>query len=167
MDATKIQTPPAHRDAYGRGEWDWYFALGDAERRRIVKYWSHDQASGPDVAADEYGTIERWLEMTRIHDAERVAASPAMRGFTELPSLGGMTLAQLIGSLHLETLDEVATLVEPTEYDDSDTLVGLAEVAAMLHKPLRTVSSWNRRGQTPQPVARLKCGPVWTVGQWH
>lgn len=48
-------------------------------------------------------------------------------------------------------------------------LMGLDEIAAFVNVPKKTVASWNYRKQLPEPIARLRCGPVWdapTVEQW-
>ncbi len=44
-------------------------------------------------------------------------------------------------------------------------LLGLAELAKYLGIPSRTLWSWRDRGSFPNPVAELKCGPVWTKDQ--
>jgi uncharacterized protein YjcR len=48
-------------------------------------------------------------------------------------------------------------------------LVGLAEIAEMANVAPATVRTWARRGQLPEPDAKLSCGPVWhraTISAW-
>jgi len=48
-------------------------------------------------------------------------------------------------------------------------LMGLDEIAALTKRPKTTVASWHHRGQLPEPVARLRVGPVWAaaiVEEW-
>ena len=40
-------------------------------------------------------------------------------------------------------------------------LVGLAEVAEVLGVSRRTAARYTRRSDFPEPVARLRAGPVW------
>lgn len=44
-------------------------------------------------------------------------------------------------------------------------LLGQAELAKYLGIPSRTLWSWRDRGSFPDPVAELKCGPIWTKEQ--
>ncbi len=44
-------------------------------------------------------------------------------------------------------------------------LLGQAELAQYLKVPSRTLWSWRHRGSFPDPVAELKCGPIWTKEQ--
>jgi chromosome partitioning protein len=40
-------------------------------------------------------------------------------------------------------------------------LAGLAEVADLLNVSRRTASRYTRRKDFPQPIARLRSGPIW------
>jgi hypothetical protein len=47
--------------------------------------------------------------------------------------------------------------------------VGVAEIALMLDTSRAQVSRWALREDFPQPVARLRMGPIWMradVGRW-
>ncbi len=44
-------------------------------------------------------------------------------------------------------------------------LLGQAELAKYLGIPSRTLWSWRDKGSFPDPVAELKCGPIWTKDQ--
>ena len=46
----------------------------------------------------------------------------------------------------------------------SSDLLGVHEVAEYLGLKRQTVSVYVLRGIMPKPVARLKCGPVWSRG---
>jgi predicted DNA-binding transcriptional regulator AlpA len=41
-------------------------------------------------------------------------------------------------------------------------LLGIAEIAEALDQKAATVAQWYHRGQLPEPVAKLKMGPVWS-----
>ena len=153
-------TEPQHH----AGEWDWYWTLEAPERKRIATYWCGGTIA-PDMAADWFGSMARWLELSRQADIPRVLRSPSMRDRDCPPALGGIAWTSLVSVEQFAPIDEVADLEDVP--DESGRLVGLAEVAAMLGKPLTTVSSWYRRGRAPMPLASLKCGPVWTVADWQ
>ena len=93
------------------GEWDWYRALTDAERRRLSgrffgksPRWMSDGGMQPDqlaeVIAPKYGLdpgdvdacCEQWLRLTRVADLARALASG---GRPKPDAYGGMTADDL------------------------------------------------------------------------
>jgi hypothetical protein len=50
---------------------------------------------------------------------------------------------------------------EPQTSEQSDALVGLAEVAAMLEVTKRTATTYSTRDDFPPPLQRLAATPVW------
>lgn len=55
------------------------------------------------------------------------------------------------------------TLVESTD------LVGLAEAAAIARMGRSAFRQARQRGNTPEPIAQLACGPIWlrpTIEEW-
>lgn len=55
---------------------------------------------------------------------------------------------------------EVAVFTEPSKLD----LVGVGEAAEILGIASTTVSQRRRNGHMPEPIAVLKCGPIWHRG---
>lgn len=135
---TTLQTPPRRRVA-GRwvraegGEWDWYYALPEATRRRVLGHCSRSiGAHPPDVVAHVAGfeTVDAWA-------AELVAAV--------CPS---------------KKADTWAVSEYPDSMFAAD-LVGPVEIADMLGVKTDTVYQWVNRGTLPPAWATISGTRLW------
>lgn len=84
-ERTEVRRVDAEGNPYLGGDWDWFDALSEPERKRLRRQWiSPDSTTKPDQLAqvyqDTYGdrtvdaALGRWLELTRQHDAARALA---------------------------------------------------------------------------------------------
>ena len=48
---------------------------------------------------------------------------------------------------------------------DDDELLGTAEVAELLHVERPRIGRWLALGKMPEPIARLRAGPIWWRSQ--
>jgi predicted DNA-binding transcriptional regulator AlpA len=60
-----------------------------------------------------------------------------------------------------EQLERLSRDLDGVEVDDKLSLVGLTEITEMTGASYTNVKAWHRRGQLPDPVAVLACGPIW------
>lgn len=140
-----VGRPPRRRDASGRwqradgGEWDWYYALADAEREYVRRFHTAADGVEPDTVATLYGfdTVDHWAQ----------AWLEAIRA-TRPDSTGW------------------AREWERGDYDsgmapDPRSLLGPAEVASLLRVKHQTVHQWAARGILPEPWAILSGTRLW------
>lgn len=123
---------PDHRRDRGKAEWDWYYQLGSADRKRVLRACKPGGIE-PDICAAAAGFeyVDEWA-------AEFLAAVVARKTewdtMSEYPDT--MTLAP-------------------------DALVGPVEVAELCGVKVDTVYQWVGRGRLPEPWAVVSGTRLW------
>lgn len=104
------------------GEWDWFWTLSKAERRRIVSRWCCEHGRGPDEVTDEVGLehgrlMDEWLRCTRVLDAAASLRIRKYHGYTPgTASLGGLTVDDLFMDSGYELVELFASQPACTDY---------------------------------------------------
>ena len=65
--------------------------------------------------------------------------------------------------MYVYSVDITQTVIRPIAYGSpvSLELLGLAEVAELLGVTKRTATRYAQRSDFPEPIARLRAGPIW------
>lgn len=103
MPEGALTAPPSPRvDAFAGGEWDWYYALSPAGKRKVLRHCQRD-GLGPDTCAHAagYDDVEVWAR-------ELLAAVEAPRS----PKTEPAPFAQMLDASELVGPVEVAAMLD-------------------------------------------------------